>query len=106
MLIALNSLVHVAIFRYRIQYISFLALCLYVGSSGIFEVSSVRKRLSIACALCLLVTNLTIAKLDIVAISISRRNLINKQAIAQLVQKYPNISNDVVELLIAKYKLQ
>lgn len=105
LIIVLNSFIHIALFRYRIQYISFLAFCLYIGSSNIFYDSSIRKRLSVACALWLLLTNLTMARRDLIAMSINKRSQLNREGLANLVQKYPAISNDAINKLITKYKL-
>ena len=103
--IAANSLLHVQVFRYRVEYISQFALCIYVGSSPIWheigQAATYRRRLAA----------LSAGVLALVGVSQVNRyiqsNLMERQEemgnrLTTVVQKYP-ISDSIVQQVLSRY---
>jgi hypothetical protein len=103
--IAANSLLHAQVFRYRVEYISQFALCIYVGSSPIWheigQAATYRRRLAA----------LSAGVLALVGVSQVNRyiqsNLMERQEemgnrLTTVVQKYP-ISDSIVQQVLSRY---
>jgi hypothetical protein len=106
--IAINSAVHVQVFRYRVEYVSQMAFCLYVASSPIWregqaKVASIaRRKLAVAC--CGLLAFVTVSQVNryVQAGWSERRDEVINQRLTTVVAKYP-ISASIVEQVLARY---
>jgi hypothetical protein len=106
--IALNSALHLQVFRYRVEYISQLVFCLYVAVSPIWwekpdkrHAVSRRRLAGICCGFMALVS---IVQVNHYVHSnwIERQDEMTKRRLATILQKYP-ISGLVTEQVLTRY---
>jgi hypothetical protein len=106
--IALNSALHLQVFRYRVEYISELAFCLYLAASPIWGASPDkshgvgRRRLAGVC--CGLVALVSISQVNHYVHSnwIERQDEMTKSRLTTVLRKYP-ISDRIVEQVLTRY---
>jgi hypothetical protein len=106
--IALNSALHLQVFRYRVEYIPELAFCLYVAASPIWWASPDeshgidRRRLARVC--CGVVALVSISQVNhyIQSNWIERQDEMTKSRLATVIRKYP-ISNRIVDQVLTRY---
>ena len=106
--IAMNSALHVQVFRYRIEYVSQLAFCLYVASSPIWQASHKkvdwggRRQLAGICCGFLALVSISQVNRYIHSNWVQRQDEVTKQRLTTVLQSYP-ISGRIVEQVLARY---
>jgi len=106
--IALNSGLHVQVFRYRVEYISQLAFSIYVAASPIWHerhnVSEIVSRRRLAAICCGLLALVSVSQVNhyIQSNWVERQDEMTKRRLATVLQNYP-ISDDIVRQVLARY---
>ncbi len=106
--IALNSALHIQVFRYRVEYISQLAFCLYLAASPIWwarpdkAYGVDRRRLAGVC--CGLIALVSISQVNHYIHSnwIERQDEMTKRRLTTILHNYP-ISDRIVEQVLTRY---
>jgi hypothetical protein len=106
--VALNSALHVQVFRYRVEYISQLAFCLYVAASPIWQSSPDKvhgvDRLQLAGVCCGLMALVSVSQVNhyIQSNWVERQDEMTKRRLTTILQNYP-ISDRIVQQVLARY---
>jgi hypothetical protein len=103
--IAANSLLHVQVFRYRVEYISQFALCIYVGASPIWheigQAATYRRRLAVLSAGVLALVGVSQVNHYIQSNLVERQEEM-RNGLTTVVRKYP-ISDSIVQQVLSRY---
>ena len=106
--IALNSALHLQVFRYRVEYISELAFCLYLAASPIWWATLDkshgvgRRRLAGVCCGLLALVSISQVNHYIQSNWIERQDEMTKSRLTTIQRKYP-ISDQIVEQVLTRY---
>lgn len=106
--IAANSMLHAQVFRYRIEYISQFAFCLYLAASPIWHASPdekkgrIRRQLAVGCCGLLALVSISQVNRDIHSSWVERQDEVTKRHLATAIHNYP-ISGRIVEQVLARY---
>jgi len=107
--IGMNAALHVQVFRYRVEYISQLAFCLYVADSRIWKGAEksekgwfARERLAELC--CAVISLVSVSQVNHYVQSnwVMRQDEVVNQHLAATVAKYP-IAPEIVQKVLAHY---
>ena len=108
--ILLNALLHVQVFRYRVEYISELAFCLYIGASLIWrsdvgkDHANSRQRVAAACCGIIAVVSISQVNHYIHSNWVERQDELTKRHLTTITQNYP-ISDRIVHQVFGRYAL-
>jgi len=109
--IALNAALQMQVFRYRVEYVSQLAFCLYVAASPIWQASRDkiqgvgRPQWSTLCCGLLAIVSISQVNHYVHANWIERQEEMTKQRLATILGNYP-ISPIIVQQVLARYATQ
>jgi hypothetical protein len=102
-IIFLNSALHVQVFRYRVEYVSQLAFCLYVAASPIWQGNPGRRRhLGLLC--CALIALVSVSQVNQYIHSnwVERQDEMTQRHLTSITAKYP-VSARIVQQVLARY---
>jgi hypothetical protein len=105
--VAANSAVHMQVFRFRVEYVSQMAFCIYVAASPIWQrkgtwVSLTRRPLALGCVGLLVFVTAAQVNRSIDASGIERRDEVITRRLAPVTRKYP-ISPRVTQQVLTLY---
>lgn len=105
--IAVNSAIHVQVFRFRVEYVAQMAFCIYVAASPIWlqserAISVSRRHLALGCVGVLVFVSAVQVNRYINATGAERRTEVIEQRLSFVIRKYP-ISPRVTQQVLARY---
>jgi hypothetical protein len=106
--IGVNSALHMQVFRYRVEYISQLAFCLYVAASPVWQARQNklcglgRRQLAGICCGLLALVSISQVNRNIHSNWVQRQDEVTKWRLATVLQNYP-ISGRIVDQVLARY---
>jgi hypothetical protein len=105
-IIVLNSLIHTSVFRYRTQYLSQLAICIFVASSPLLLNSTINRKFVVnILAIALLLFNIIGVSRSLNSTLLFRYEMLNKYDLLPIIKACsPRIDNQIVMQVLKKYK--
>jgi hypothetical protein len=107
-IIVLNSVIHTSLFRYRTQYLSQLAICIFVASSPLLLNNNFNRKLIVKIiAISLLLFNIIWVSLYLNSTLLFYYDMLNKYDLLPVIQESsPRIDNKIVIRVLKKYKVK
>jgi hypothetical protein len=106
-IIIVNSAIHFAAFRYRIQYLSWLGVCIFIGGTNSVGNNEKRQTTFAVIAFILLLASVIAVHAELEEKYLKRYNDLNRDNMSSVVEEYRGfgkIDDEIVKQIVARYK--